>query len=110
MWIGGGGAPPPLCFGRLQKPKKVQKFWKIIAQKRCKYQCFCFLRLVAMENVIFEFVGIYGVHACVFTNTVNTSVFGLLKNTVKYSISDMLCCESVANNGVFATLVVLGFA
>ena len=32
------------------------------------------------------------------------------KNAVKYSISDMLCCESVANSGVFATLVVLGFA
>ena len=44
-------------------------------------------------------------------NTVNTSVFERWsKNTVKYSISDMLCCESVANSGVFATLVVLGFA
>ena len=48
----------------------VQKepfFGKIIAQKRCKYQCFCFLWLVAMESVIFEFVGIYDVRACVFT-------------------------------------------
>ena len=28
-------------------------------------------------------------------------------NHVKYVISDMLCCESVANSGVFATLAFL---
>ena len=75
---GGWGGTNLLCFGRLQKPKIVQKedfFEKIIAQKRCKYQCFCFLRLVAMEDAIFEFVAIYGV-LCMFSkNTVNTSVF-----------------------------------
>ena len=47
--------------------QKERFFGKIIAQKRCKYQCFCFLWLVAMESVIFEFVGIYGVS--------NTSAF-----------------------------------
>ena len=31
-------------------------FGKIIAQKHCEYQCFCVLRLVAMESIIFEFV------------------------------------------------------
>ena len=41
-------------------------------------------------------------------NTVNTSVFEkVFKNTVKYSISDMLCCQSVANSGVLATLAFL---
>ena len=58
----------------------VQKeyfFGKIIAQKRCKKKCFCFMWLVAMENVIFEFVGI------------------------------MLCCQSVANSGGLATLAFL---
>ena len=60
--LGGG---PPLRFGRLQKPKMVQKD----AQKRCKYQCFCFLWLVAMESVIFEFVGIYGVSCMCFHKT-----------------------------------------
>ena len=29
------------------------------------------------------------------------------KNTVKYDISDMLCCQSVANSGVLATLAFL---
>jgi len=48
QWIGfsGGGVPPFFVFGRLQKPKIVQKehfIEKIIAQKRCKYRCFCFL-------------------------------------------------------------------
>ena len=60
MWKGGGG----FVFGKLQKPKVVQKehfIEKLIAQKRCKYRCFCFLWLVAMEDAIFEFVAIYGV-------------------------------------------------
>ena len=109
------GGTPPLCFGRLQKPKIVQKepfFGKIIAQKSCKYQCFCFLWLVAMESVIFEFVGIYGVSCMCFHKTLQIPVFlrRWSKNTVKYIISDMLCCESVPNSGVFATFVVLGFA
>ena len=72
MWKGGGGGIPPSLL-------------KIISQKRCKYQCFCFLRLVAMEGVIFEFVGFMHVfYACVTVlrcfmhvfsqNTVNTGV------------------------------------
>ena len=39
MWNGGGGVPPPLCFGKLQTPKMDKKervFGKIIAEKRCK--------------------------------------------------------------------------
>ena len=45
------------------------------------------------------FVGIYGV-----------SCMWCYKNTVKYSISDMLCCQSVANSGVLATLAFLAVA
>ena len=55
-----------------------------------------------MENVIFEFVGIYGYLRCF------VHVFS--QNTVKYSISDMLCCQSVANSGVLATLAFLAVA
>ena len=41
-------------------------------------------------------------------NAVNTSVLKRWsKNTVKYTISDMLCCQSVANSGVFATFAFL---
>ena len=62
-----------------------------------------------MENVIFEFVGIYGVSCMCFHKTVKIPVFlrRCSKNTVKYSISDMLCCQSVANSGVLATLAFL---
>ena len=65
-----------------------------------------------METVIFEFVGIHGVSCMCFHKTLQIPEFlkGRSKNTAKYSISDMLCCESVANNGVFATLASLGFA
>ena len=56
--------------------QKERFFGKIIAQKRCEYQCFCFLGLVGMESVIFEFVGIYGFVHVLSQNTVNTSVFG----------------------------------
>ena len=56
--------------------QKEEVFGKIVSQKRCKYQCFCFLRLVAMEDAIFEFVAIYRCFMHVFSkNTVNTSVF-----------------------------------
>ena len=68
MWKGEGG----VGFGRLQKPKMVQKeqvLGRIVSQKRCKYQCFCFLRLVAMEDAIFEFVAIYGVLSMCFLKT-----------------------------------------
>jgi len=41
--------------------QKQQVLGKIISQKRCKYLWFCFLRLVAMEDAIFEVVAIYGV-------------------------------------------------
>ena len=54
-----------------------------------------------MEGVIFEFV----FRACVFTKPV--FLRRCSKNTVKYSISDMLCCQSVANGGVLATLAFL---
>ena len=63
-----------------------------------------------MENAIFEFVGIYGVScmACVFTKHCKYEFLRRCsKNTVKYSISDMLCCQSVANSGVLATLAFL---
>ena len=89
MWEG-------VPFGRLQKPKMAQKepfFGKITAQKRCKYQLFCFLWLVAMESVIFELVGFYAASCMCFQKHWYWS-----KNTVKYSILDMLCCESVANS------------
>ena len=59
---------PPL-FVRSQMAQKEPFFGKIIAQKRCKYQCFCFLWLVVMESVIFEFVGIYGVSCVCFHKT-----------------------------------------
>ena len=65
-----------------------------------------------MENVIFEFVGIYGVSCMCFHKTLSIPVFlkRCSKNTVKYSISDMLCCQSVANSGVLATLAFLAVA
>ena len=92
--------------------QKERFFGKIIAQKRCKYQCFCFLLLVAMESVIFEFVGIYGVSCMCFHKTLSipVSLRRRSKNTVKYSISDMLCCPSVANSGVLTTLYFLVLA
>ena len=43
-------------------------------------------------------------------NTVNTSVFEKVFQKhykIKYGISDMLCCQSVANSGVLATLAFL---
>ena len=59
MWKGGGGVYLPSLFWEASEAKNGQKmiknvifFGKIIAQKRCKYQCFCFLRLVAMESVL----------------------------------------------------------
>ena len=91
-----GGYPPSLFWeaSEAKNCPKIAFFEKIIAQKRCKYRCFCFLWLVAMEDAIFE------------------SVFSKrwFKNTVKYSISDMWSCQSVANSGVFATCVFLGVA
>ena len=47
--------------------------------------------------------------ACVFTKHCKYQCFleGVPKNIVKYSISDMLCCQSVANSGVLATLAFL---
>ena len=71
--------------------QKEHFFGKIIAQKRCKYHCFCFLWLVAMESVVFTVF-----RACVFT-----------KHCKYQSISDMLCCQSAANSGVLATLAFL---
>ena len=60
-----------------------------------------------MENVIFE-IRLYlrcFMHAF-SKNTVNSSVFEeVAQNTVKSTASDMLCCQSVANSGVFATLI-----
>ena len=59
-----------------------------------------------MEDAIFEFVAIYGVLCMRFPKTlVNTKVFltRWSKNTVKYTISNMLSCQRVANSGVFAT-------
>ena len=61
-----------------------------------------------MENVIFEFVGIYGVSCMCFHKTV--FLRRRSKNTVKCSISDMLCCQSVADSGVLATLAFLAVA
>ena len=58
-----------------------------------------------MERVIFEFVGIYGVLCMCFLKTLVLKRWS--KNTVKYTISDMLCCQDVANSGVFATLAFL---
>ena len=91
---------------------KIAFFEKIIAQKRCKYRCFCFLWLVAMEDAIFEFVAIYGVLCMCFLKTLSIPLFfkRWFKNTVKYSISDMWSCQSVANSGVFATCAFLGVA
>ena len=62
-----------------------------------------------MESVIFEFVGIYGVSCMCFHKTLQIPGFlrRCSKNTVKYSISDMLCCQSVPNSGVWATLAFL---
>ena len=114
MWNGGAGVPSLLGFGRLQKPKIVKKkrFLEKSLRRRCKYQCFCFLRLVAMEDAIFEFVAIYGLLCMCFLKTLYIPVFfkRWFKNTVKYSISDMWSCQSVANSGVFATCAFLGVA
>ena len=65
--------------------------------------------LLAMEDVIFEFVAIYDVLCMCFLKTLKIPVFlkRWSKNTVKYTISDMLCCQSVANSGVFATFAFL---
>ena len=55
---------------RSQKLSKKKRFLeKILAKKRCKYQCFCSLRLVAMQDAIFEFVAIYGVLCMRFLKT-----------------------------------------
>ena len=83
-----------MWFGRFQKPKVVQNcvvFEKALP-KRWRYRCFCLFLLVAMENVIIEFVGIYDVFMHVFSqNNVNTSVLRTgpktLQNTL--TISDM---------------------
>ena len=90
---------PPSLFWEASEAKNGPKrtfFGKIIAQKRCKYQCFCFLRLVAMESVIFEFVGIYGVSCMCFHKTRCVAkvsqiavfwlhlLFGLLRKHRKY--------------------------
>ena len=69
---GWGGTPPSLSWevsDAKNGPKRTFFFGKIIAQKRRKYQCFCFLLLVAMESVIFEVVGIYGVSCMCFHKT-----------------------------------------
>ena len=107
MWKGEGG----FVFGRLQKPKIVQKEH--------------FLKKSLRRNVVnigvFAFCGLLpwkmqSLNSSLFMhvfskNTVNTSVFKRrFKNTVKYSISDMLSCQSVANSGVFATCAFLGVA
>ena len=55
-----------------------------------------------MENAIFEFVGIYGVFMHVFYKKHCKH-----QCIVKYTISDMLCCQSVAKSGVLATLAFL---
>ena len=90
--------------------QKEHVFGKIIAQKRCKHQCFCFSGLVAMESVIFEFVGIYGVLCMHKTLQIPVFLTRWFKNIVKYSFSDTLCCESDAHSGVFASLAFLGVA
>ena len=65
MWKGEGG----FVFGRLQKPKIVQKEYflkKIIAQKRCKYRCFCFCGLLPwkMQSLNSSLFTVF--YACVF--------------------------------------------
>ena len=44
-------------------------------------------------------------------NIVNSCVFQeVVQNIVKYSMSDMLCCERATNSGVFASLALLAVA
>ena len=71
---------PPSLFWEASEAKNGPKrifFWKNHCAETLQKKCFCFMWLVAMENVIFEFVGI------------------------------MLCCQSVANSGGLATLAFL---
>ena len=66
-----GGYPPSLLWEASEGkncPKRAF-FPKIIAQKRCKYQCFCFFLLVAMGDASFEFVAFYGVLCMCFLKT-----------------------------------------
>ena len=71
--------PPSFLWEALEAENcpEITMLGKIIAQKRCKYHCFCLFWLVAMENVVFEVVGFYGVLMCFMhmfsQNTVNTS-------------------------------------
>ena len=56
---------------RSQKLSKKSMFFlkNHCAETLYKYRCFCFLRLVAMEDAIFEFVAIYGVLGMCFLKT-----------------------------------------
>ena len=113
MWKGGEKVPPIFgtphsLFWEASEPKNGLKrtcfLKKTLRRNSVNISVFVFLRLVAMKSVIFEFVGIYDV-LCMhvfFQNAVNTGVFlrRWSKNIEKYSISDMLCCESVAKSGV----------
>ena len=47
---------------------KLRCFEKALP-KRWRYRCFCLFLLVAMENVIIEFVGIYDVLCMCFLKT-----------------------------------------
>ena len=67
---------PPSLFWEASEAKNSPKrtfFWKNHCAETLnavnKYQRFCFLCLVAMESVTFEFVGIYGVSCMCFHKT-----------------------------------------
>ena len=60
-----------------------------------------------METVIFEFAGIYGVSCMCFTKHCKYQCFfgKVVQKHCKIQHFGHVVCESVANSGVFATLV-----
>ena len=72
MWKGGGGVPPLFVLGgfRRQKWSKKHVFLeKSLRRNAVNSSVFAVCGLLPWANVIFEFVGIYGVSCMCFHKT-----------------------------------------
>ena len=103
MWKGGGGLVLG-GFGSQKCSKKNVFLEKSLRRNAVNSSVFAFCGLLSSLNSLVFTV----FRACVFTKHCKYQCFW--NPTVKYSISDMLCCQSVANSGVLATLAFLAVA
>ena len=106
----GGWAGTPSCFWGASETKngsKITCFLKKHCPETLFMSVFLLLSACCHEKCNLESVGVYDALMHVFSQ--NTVLPVLLRrwsnNTGKDTVPDMLCCESVANSGVFLRLL-----